>query len=139
MGAAKSRIGESLATDSTSTRDAAPEAAAPPLTLGMEYAGPPSPPEGLLPPERTAPEKPAPNKPGAPAKSARRPPRAQLHFVVIILLCLDVVFGLGLALFAEKVIDFEPMALLGFGLAALGLGILAYFVLIGDGRAKPRS
>lgn len=60
---------------------------------------------------------------------ARREP---LHFVVIVLLCTDIVFGLGLAVFAEKVIAFRPMSVMGLGLAVLGLGILAYFVLVGD-------
>jgi hypothetical protein len=64
--------------------------------------------------------------------------REPLHFVVIVLLVADIVFGLGLAVFAEKVIAFRPMAIMGCGLAALGLGILAYFVLIGGGSDKAR-
>jgi len=62
--------------------------------------------------------------------------RDPLHFVVIALLLADIVFGLGLAVFAEKVIAFRPMAIMGCGLAALGLGILAYFVLVGGGAEK---
>jgi hypothetical protein len=60
--------------------------------------------------------------------------REPLHFVVVLLLVADIVFGLGLAIFAEKVLVFRPMAILGCGLAALGLGILAYFVLVGSGK-----
>jgi hypothetical protein len=74
------------------------------------------------PPARTRPPKP------------RQQPREPLYFVVIILLIADIVFGLGLAVFAERVIDFRPMAVVGLGLAGLGLGILAYFVLFGSGR-----
>jgi hypothetical protein len=66
----------------------------------------------------------------------RRPPREPLYFVVILLLIGDIVFGLGLAVFAEKVIAFRPMALVGLGLAGLGLGILAYFVLFGSGKSR---
>jgi hypothetical protein len=62
--------------------------------------------------------------------------REPLHFAVILLLVADIVFGLGLAVFAEKVLAFRPMAILGCGLAALGLGILAYFVLVGGGKSK---
>src|SRR5581483_1304114 len=66
-------------------------------------------------------------RPKAPAPGKRNP----LHFVVVILLLADIVLGLGLAVFAEKVISYRPMAVMGLGLAALGLGILAYFVLFG--------
>jgi hypothetical protein len=62
--------------------------------------------------------------------------REPLQFVVILLLVADIVFGLGLAVFAEKVLAFRPMAILGCGLAALGLGILGYFVLVGGGKSK---
>jgi hypothetical protein len=62
--------------------------------------------------------------------------REPLHFAVIVLLVADVIFGLGLAVFAEKVLAFRPMAIMGCGLAALGLGILAYFVLVGGGSKK---
>jgi len=60
--------------------------------------------------------------------------REPLHFVVIILLLADIIFGLGLAVFAEKMLMFRPMAILGCGLAALGLGVLGYFVLLGGGK-----
>ena len=60
--------------------------------------------------------------------------REPLHFVVVFLLIADIVFGLGLAVFAEKVLAFRPMAIMGCGLAALGLGVLAYFVLFGGGK-----
>ena len=60
--------------------------------------------------------------------------REPLHFIVVILLLADIIFGLGLAVFAEKVLDFRPMAIIGCGLAALGLGILGYFVLVGHGK-----
>ncbi len=67
----------------------------------------------------------------------KRPaPREPLYFVVILLLIGDIVFGLGIAVFAEKVMAFRPMAVVGLGLAGLGLGILAYFVLFGSGRPK---
>jgi hypothetical protein len=62
--------------------------------------------------------------------------REPLHFAVILLLVADIVFGLGIAVFAEKVLSFRPMAILGCGLAALGLGILGYFVLVGGGKSK---
>jgi hypothetical protein len=62
--------------------------------------------------------------------------REPLHFAVVLLLVADVVFGLALAVFAEKVLNFRPMAILGCGLAALGLGILGYFVLLGSGKSK---
>ena len=60
--------------------------------------------------------------------------REPLHFVVILLLVADIVFGLGLAVFAERVLFFRPMAIMGCGLAALGLGVLGYFILLGSGR-----
>ncbi len=60
--------------------------------------------------------------------------REPLHFVVVLLLLADILFGLGLAVFAEKVLAFRPMAVIGCGLAALGLGVLAYFVLAGGGK-----
>jgi hypothetical protein len=60
--------------------------------------------------------------------------REPLHFIVIVLLLADIIFGLGLAVFAEKVLAFRPMALMGCGLAALGLGVLGYFVLMGGGK-----
>ncbi|HEX4507294.1 MAG TPA: hypothetical protein VH722_16305 [Alphaproteobacteria bacterium] len=77
-----------------------------------------------------------PAQPDPRAARRRPPPREPLYFVVILMLIADIVFGLGLAVFAEKVIDFRPMAVVGLGLAALGLGILAYFVLFGSGRVK---
>jgi hypothetical protein len=60
--------------------------------------------------------------------------REPLHFIVVLLLLADIVFGLGLAVFAEKVLLFRPMAIMGCGLAALGLGVLGYFVLLGGGK-----
>jgi hypothetical protein len=60
--------------------------------------------------------------------------REPLHFIVVLLLLADIVFGLGLAVFAEKVLSFRPMAIMGCGLAALGLGVLGYFVLLGGGK-----
>jgi hypothetical protein len=76
---------------------------------------------------------PAPAEPDQTPAALQREP---LHFVVVLLLVADIVFGLALAVFAEKVLMFRPMAILGCGLAALGLGILAYFVLLGSGRSK---
>jgi hypothetical protein len=71
-----------------------------------------------------------------PAHPEARPAAARepLHFAVVVLLIADIVFGLGLAVFAEKVLAFRPMAIMGCGLAALGLGVLAYFVLLGGGK-----
>jgi len=60
--------------------------------------------------------------------------REPLHFIVVLLLLADIVFGLGLAVFAEKMLAFRPMAIMGCGLAALGLGVLGYFVLFGGGK-----
>ena len=60
--------------------------------------------------------------------------REPLHFIVVVLLLADIVFGLGLAVFGEKVLAYRPMAIMGCGLAALGLGILGYFVLVGGGK-----
>ena len=60
--------------------------------------------------------------------------REPLHFIVVILLLADIIFGLGLAVFAEKALNFRPMAIIGCGLAALGLGVLGYFVLVGHGK-----
>jgi hypothetical protein len=60
--------------------------------------------------------------------------REPLHFIVVLLLLADIVFGLGLAVFAEKVLLFRPMAIMGCGFAALGLGVLGYFVLFGGGK-----
>jgi hypothetical protein len=77
---------------------------------------------------------PGPSTPDPPSEARR--PREPLYFTVIILLIADIVLGLGIALFAEKVIAFRPMAVGGLGLAGLGLGILAYFVLFGSGRSK---
>jgi len=76
-----------------------------------------------------------PPAPVAPALPTPRPKREPLYFTVIVLLVADIVLGLGIAVFAEKVIDFRPMAVGGLGLAGLGLGILAYFVLFGSGKA----
>jgi F0F1-type ATP synthase assembly protein I len=70
------------------------------------------------------------------ARSRPAQPREPLYFVVILLLIADIVFGLGLAVFADRVMDFRPMAVGGLGLAGLGLGILAYFVLFGSGKPK---
>jgi hypothetical protein len=70
------------------------------------------------------------------AKPQRR--RSPLHFVVVVLLVVDIMLGLGLAFFAEEVISYRPIAIMGFGLAALGLGILAYFVVFGA-RAEQRK
>ena len=39
--------------------------------------------------------------------------REPLHFIVVVLLLADIVFGLGLAVFAEKMLNFRPMALVG--------------------------
>jgi F0F1-type ATP synthase assembly protein I len=72
-----------------------------------------------------------------PKPAMPKPKHDPLYFVVVLLLIADIVFGLGLAVFADKVIDFRPMAMVGLGLAGLGLGILAYFVLFGSG--KPRK
>jgi hypothetical protein len=76
--------------------------------------------------------------PTAEPASAKAPgsQREPLHFVVVVLLIADIVFGLGLAVFAEKVLEFRPMAIMGCGLAALGLGVLAYFVLFGGGKGR---
>ena len=60
--------------------------------------------------------------------------REPLHFIVVLLLLADIVFGLGLAVFAEKVLLYRPMAIMGCGFAALGLGVLGYFVLFGGGK-----
>src|SRR4051794_33124874 len=38
--------------------------------------------------------------------------REPLHFIVVILLLADIIFGLGLAVFAEEVLNFRPMAIL---------------------------
>jgi len=91
-----------------------------------------------------APE-PVPTRASRPGKSGpadgtgrQKPRRDPLYFVVIVLLCADVLFGLGLAVFAEEVISFRPMAVMGVGLAALGFGILAYFVLFGSGSDRKR-
>jgi F0F1-type ATP synthase assembly protein I len=70
------------------------------------------------------------------ARSGPVQKREPLYFVVILLLIADIMLGLGIAVFAEKVMDFRPMAVGGLGLAGLGLGILAYFVLFGSGRPK---
>lgn len=80
--------------------------------------------------------------PGPPQPEAEAPvdttpeilQREPLHFIVVLLLLTDIVFGLGLAVFAEKVLAFRPMAIMGCGLAALGLGVLGYFVLFGGGK-----
>jgi len=89
----------------------------------------------------TAPDLP----PGPPQAEAAAPPddttpeilqREPLHFIVVVLLLADIVFGLGLAVFAEKVLAFRPMAIMGCGLAALGLGVLGYFVLFGGGKTS---
>jgi hypothetical protein len=58
-----------------------------------------------------------------------------LFFTVIVLLLADIGFGLGLAVFADRILKFPPMAAAGVGLAVLGLAILAYFLLFGDGRS----
>jgi hypothetical protein len=60
--------------------------------------------------------------------------REPLHFIVVLLLVADIIFGLGLAVFAERMLAYRPMAIMGCGLAALGLGVLAYFVLFGGGK-----
>ena len=80
---------------------------------------------------------PQPEAPPAPTQADRTQEilaREPLHFIVVLLLLADIVFGLGLAVFAEKVLTFRPMAIMGCGLAALGLGVLGYFVLFGGGK-----
>lgn len=77
---------------------------------------------------------PQPEPEPAPVDTPAALQREPLHFVVIFLLIADIVFGLGLAVFAEKVLAFRPMAIIGCGLAALGLGVLGYFVLMGGGK-----
>jgi hypothetical protein len=73
-------------------------------------------------------------RPAADPKPARR---NFLFYAVICLLILDIVCGLGLALFAQAILLFPPMAVMGLGLAILGVGIMAYFLLVGDGRSPP--
>jgi hypothetical protein len=98
--------------------------------------------EAAPPPEAPKPTSPfPPGTPlGAPLGTAAPKPRTQrrepLHFVVVVLLIADIIFGLGLAVFAEKVLMFRPMAIMGCGLSALGLGVLAYFVLFGGGKGN---
>jgi hypothetical protein len=93
-------------------------------------------------------EGPAPLAPGVPAAAAFPAPtppatapkpakRDLLFYAVICLLVADILFGLGLALFAQAVLQFPPMAVMGLGLAVLGVGIMAYFLLLGDGRGQP--
>lgn len=74
----------------------------------------------------------------APGKPRLKPvPRREPgYFAVIILLVLDIVIGLGLAVFGEKVMEFRPIAVAGLGLAGIGLVILAYFVLFGSGKRR---
>jgi hypothetical protein len=74
--------------------------------------------------------------PAGAAKPVGRSKRDPLFYAVILLLLADIVCGLGLAVFAEKILKFTPMAGMGLGMAALGLGILAYFLFLGDGRSK---
>jgi hypothetical protein len=75
--------------------------------------------------------------PSSLAAAPKRARRNPLFFVVICLLITDIVFGLGLAVFAQTILQFPPMAVMGLGLAVLGVGILAYFLLLGDGRNQP--
>jgi hypothetical protein len=81
-----------------------------------------------------APSGPAAARPAADPKPAKR---NSLFYAVICLLILDIVCGLGLALFAQAILLFPPMAVMGLGLAILGVGIMAYFLLVGDGRSPP--
>jgi hypothetical protein len=110
-GALDRRDSMTLPSDSTRDEDPGPQPEAAPTPLGQVPAG----------------QVPVDN---APEILQREP----LHFIVVLLLLADIVFGLGLAVFAEKVLAFRPMAVMGCGLAALGLGILGYFVLVGGGK-----
>jgi hypothetical protein len=128
----------------------APAARQRPAKTGTESAEGEAPPEGrdsmTLPRDNgdEGPRAGGPDLPPGPQPEAEPPApvdttpeilqREPLHFVVVLLLLTDIVFGLGLAVFAEKVLAFRPMAIMGCGLAALGLGVLGYFVLFGGGK-----
>jgi hypothetical protein len=113
--------------------DASPGSESPSLPPAAGGAGDPAqrPPDGTI-------QAPLPAQTPLPGAERGLPParREPLFFVVIILLVLDILLGLGIAVFAEKILEFRPMAVMGVGLAILGVGILAYFVLLGDGSAR---
>jgi hypothetical protein len=95
--------------------------------LGVPLRGP----DGMTPPDDGPREAaPGPADDATPEALQREP----LHFIVVVLLVADIIFGLGLAVFAERMLAYRPMAIMGCGLAALGLGVLAYFVLLGGGK-----
>lgn len=81
--------------------------------------------------------------PDAEPKTAEAPPtRDPMYRAVVGLLIVDVVFGLGLAVFAEAVLEIRQIALLGLAMALLGIAILAFYVAVGrqsDRRAKTAS
>lgn len=68
----------------------------------------------------------------------RKARNSPLFFVVILLLLADIGFGLGLGMFADRILKVPQMAGAGVGLAVLGVLILAYFLLFGDGRSLTR-
>ena len=73
------------------------------------------------------------------ARVSTTPSRDPIYRTIVGLLIADVVMGLGLAVFAEAVLDIRPIAYLGLTMAVLGFAILAFYIAIGrraDRRAK---
>ena len=62
-----------------------------------------------------------------------------MYRAIVGLLIVGVVFGLGLAIFAEAVLEIRQIAFLGLAMALLGIAIQAFHIAIGhlaDRRAK---
>lgn len=72
------------------------------------------------------------------AKESETPSRDPIYRAIVGLLIADVVMGLGLAVFAEAVLEIRPIAYLGVTMAVLGIAILAFYIAIGR-RANRRA
>lgn len=71
--------------------------------------------------------------------AAGQPTRDPMYRVIVALLVVDVLLGLGLAVFGEAVLQIRQLAFVGLAMALIGIAILAFYIAIGhqaDRRAK---
>lgn len=70
------------------------------------------------------------------ADSPSDPARDGIHRAIQWLLFLDIVLGLGLAIFGNVVLGAESVALAGLGLAVVGLVLMVFFRALAAREAK---